>query len=56
MLSIEQVIALDNSSNPDKLLPTTIRFLKDMRAIVNFGRTREGKKPLVWTEADESRF
>jgi hypothetical protein len=55
MMTLEQIKALDKQSDPSKLLPTTIGFLKEMREVVNFGRERVGLKARPWTESDEAR-
>jgi len=55
MMSGEQVKELDKRTNPMKLLPTTIEFLKDMRSISNYGRERRGEPVIPWTAKDELR-
>lgn len=55
MMSIDQIKALDRVSDPKKLLPTTIAFLKEMRSEANSGRQRNGQRIIPWTEADEDR-
>jgi hypothetical protein len=56
MMSVEQVRELDKRSDPQKLLPTTIEFLKQMREVANFGRSRRGEPVIPWTAKDERRF
>ena len=53
MMSLDQVKELAARSDPKKLLPTTIAFLKEMREVENFGRSRRGEPLRPWTEADE---
>ena len=56
MMSIEQVKALAKASDPRKLLPTTISFLKEMREVANAGRMRRDERVIDWSHADERRF
>jgi hypothetical protein len=53
MMSLEEVKALAKRSDPRKFLPTTIAFLKEMRAIENSGHERRGEPLRPWTENDE---
>lgn len=56
MMTIEQIRNLDRQSDPTKLLPTTIAFLKEMRVEENAGRVRRGEELRPWTAADEARW
>jgi hypothetical protein len=56
MMTLEQIKALDKQSDPNKLLPTTVAFLKEMREVANFGRERIGLRARPWTVEDEARY
>jgi len=53
-MTIEQIKAA--RSDPSKLLPTTITFLKELREEVNKGRERRGEEQVPWTAWDEQRY
>jgi hypothetical protein len=53
-MTIEQIKAL--KSDPGKLLPTTIAFLKELREEVNKGKERRGEEIVPWTAWDEQRY
>jgi hypothetical protein len=55
MMTLEQIKALDKQSDPSKLLPTTVAFLKEMREVANFGRERVGLRARPWVASDEAR-
>jgi hypothetical protein len=55
MMTLEQIKALDKQSDPSKLLPTTVAFLKEMREVSNFGRERVGLEAWPWVASDEAR-
>jgi hypothetical protein len=55
-MTIEQIKALDKRSDPSKLLPTTIAFLKELREEVNKGHERRGEEQVPWTIWDERRY
>ena len=56
MMTIEQVKTMDKTTNPRKLFPTTIAFMKEMRNEVNEGRKRNEQKVIPWTSEDEDRY
>lgn len=56
MMTLDEIKALDRISDPAKLLPTTIAFLKEMRAEANAGRQRRDEPIIPWIEADEARY
>jgi len=65
MLTMEEVKALDKRTDPAKLFPGTIEFLKDCRLEINKGIERrnearaDGEEPeplWPWTSEDERRY
>lgn len=56
MMNVDQIKAIDATSDPSKLMPTTIKFMKDMREIADDGRKRRGERVTPWTAKDEERY